>query len=151
MSMLLSELKSYLSEQSELNFLLPHGAFVKPHFHVTEIGKVDKAYIDCGGTKRNESKVTFQLWIANDTEHRLAPSKLLNIIEIFEQSFEAADGEIEVEYQSNTIGKYHLEVGESALILKPTFTDCLAKDNCGIPEQESVSSNNSCTPGSGCC
>jgi hypothetical protein len=80
----------------------------------------------------------------------LAPQKLLQIIDVFENHFGNEDVEIEVEYQRNTIGKYHLEMAEDCLLLKPTFTDCLAKDKCGIPEDQLVQTN-SCTPGSGCC
>jgi hypothetical protein len=148
--MKLSELKSFLNNQQEVRFLLPHGAFVKPHFHITEIGRIDKAYVDCGGTVRKEHKISFQLWIANDTDHRLAPARLLEIIQVFEKHFGDEDAELEVEYQMNTIGKYELEAGEDCLLLKPTFTDCLAKDNCGIPEEQ-LQQNNACTPGSGCC
>jgi hypothetical protein len=34
-----------------------------------------KNFIDCGGKVRNETVVNFQLWNANDFEHRLKPKK----------------------------------------------------------------------------
>ncbi len=54
-----------------MNFQLENGTFVPEHFHVTEVGVVTKHFIDCGGTMRNEKVANFQLWDANDFEHRL--------------------------------------------------------------------------------
>ena len=48
---------------------------VPSHFHVTEVGKITKHFIDCGGTVRNEEVVNFQLWQADDYDHRLHPEK----------------------------------------------------------------------------
>jgi len=78
--MLLSEAKSILSKSSTIAFQLPNGDLVPNHFHVTEIGLVDKHFIDCGGTVRKEQKVNFQLWNADDYDHRLHPEKLVSII-----------------------------------------------------------------------
>ena len=93
-----------------IGFQLPNGHLVPRHFHVTEVGKVTKDYIDCGGKVRSEAVVSFQLWEENDYDHRLHPDKLLNIIEMSEKIFHFEDLEIEVEYQGKeTIGK--LQVG----------------------------------------
>jgi len=104
--------------------------------------------------------VNFQLWEANDFEHRLAPEKLLTIIELSEYKLGINDLEIEVEYQTNTIGKYGMSFTGSAFNLITKTTNCLASDSCGIPPEkikkklvdlktETVS--NTCTPGGGCC
>ena len=106
--MKLSEIKHHLSTAESVNFRLAHGEYVPEHFHVTEIGLVTKHFIDCGGTIRLEKVVNFQLWDANDYDHRLKPGKLLNIIALSEQALEIDDLEIEVEYQTDTIGKYGL-------------------------------------------
>ena len=55
---------------------------IDPHFHITELAYIQKSFIDCGGTKRQEYYATMQLWIAGDTEHRLSPSKLHKIIDM---------------------------------------------------------------------
>ena len=78
--MKLSEVKNQLSTLETVTFQLPNGTFVPEHFHVTEVGLVTKNFIDCGGTVRNETVVNFQLWDANDFEHRLKPKKFLDII-----------------------------------------------------------------------
>ena len=106
--MKLSQIKAHLNTTETVDFKLQNGTSVPEHFHVTEIGVVTKHFIDCGGTIRNEKTANFQLWDANDTDHRLKPGKLLNIIALSEKVLEMEDLEIEVEYQTNTIGKYSL-------------------------------------------
>lgn len=46
--MKLSEFKSELQQLNTFAFQLPNGSFVPNHFHVTEVGKVSKHFIDCG-------------------------------------------------------------------------------------------------------
>ena len=126
------------------------------YFHVTEVGQITKNFIDCGGTIRSEKVVNFQLWNANDFEHRLKPNKLLNIIKLSEEKLGMEDAEIEVEYQAETIGKYDLDFNGRNFILKNKQTACLALDACGIPiEKQKVNLGESqsacCTPNSVCC
>ncbi len=71
--MKLSEVKNKLNHLDKIFFQLPNGELVPSHFHVTEVGKVSKHFIDCGGTVRDEEVVNFQLWNANDYDHRLHP------------------------------------------------------------------------------
>lgn len=157
--MKLSDFKQQLSTLADLNFVLPNGTFVSKHFHVTEVGQVTKHFIDCGGTVRNEKVVNFQLWEANDVDHRLAPQKLKDIISLSEKVLGVEDAEIEVEYQGDTIGKYGVEFNGKDFQLTSTTTNCLAQDKCGIPADKlkvSLSdlqnkSQSCCTPGGGCC
>ena len=155
--MKLSAIKTQLEGLPQVNFILPDGSQVQAHFHVTEVGQVSKKYIDCGGTLREESKVTFQLWEDGDVDHRLAASKLLNIIGLAERLLSIPDLEVEVEYQGNTIGRYGLDFNGTDFLLTATQTDCLAKDKCGIPMEKpkirlsSIAQGPICTPNSGCC
>lgn len=157
--MKLSEIKKILPTLDNVEFQLENGNFVPEHFHVTEVGTVTKHFIDCGGTIRDEKVVNFQLWNANDFEHRLKPTKLLNIIKLSEEKLGIEDDEIEVEYQDTTIGKYDLDFNGKSFILKNKTTACLAQEACGIPTEKqklnlsnlSLDSNTNCTPGSGCC
>lgn len=157
--MKLSEVKETLQTLENVVFQLENGSFVPEHFHVTEIGIVHKHFIDCGGIIRNEKAVNFQLWNANDFEHRLKPARLLNIIRLSEEKLGIQDAEIEVEYQSETIGKYALEFNGDHFVLKNKQTTCLANDACGIPLEKqpgsliqlTVNNANACTPGGGCC
>ena len=156
--MKLSEFKTHLNNVNQVNFVQPNGTAVPKHFHITEVGVVTKHFIDCGGTVRNEKVANFQLWDANDFEHRLKPAKLLNIIKLSEEKLGMEDLEIEVEYQSETIGKYGLDFTGENILLTAKQTDCLAKDNCGVPQDkqklqlaEIETSKSCCTPGGGCC
>lgn len=158
--MKLSEIKEKLHTLEDVQFELQNGTKVPEHFHVTEVGLIHKHFIDCGGTVRDEKVVSFQLWNANDTEHRLKPQKLLNIIALSEKVLGIEDQEVEVEYQADTIGKYALKFNGKGFVLMPKFTDCLASDSCGIPaekrkvklsELQTSESSSCCAPGSGCC
>src|SRR5687768_4957987 len=135
--MKLSDFKQQLSSTQELDFILPNGKAVPRHFHVTEVGQVTKHFIDCGGTVRIEKAVNFQLWEApSDTDHRLAPEKLIKIISLSEKVLSVEDAEIEVEYQSDTIGKYGVEFNGKHFMLTTKHTHCLASDSCGVPKEK---------------
>jgi hypothetical protein len=155
--MKLSEVKNHLSTAQDVSFELENGTPVPAHFHVTEVGIVSKHFIDCGGVVRTEQKANFQLWDANDFEHRLKPQKLLNIIALSEKVLGMEDLEVEVEYQAATIGKYHLDFNGTNFVLVSTQTACLASDSCGIPQEKlkvnlaSIAGENKCKPGGNCC
>tara|TARA_B110000914_G_C15452122_1_gene441478 strand:- start:744 stop:1211 length:468 start_codon:yes stop_codon:yes gene_type:complete len=155
--MKLSAIKTALTQVASLKFQLPNGKMVPTHFHLTELGLLTRNFIDCGGTVREEKKINFQLWEEKDFDHRLMPKGVLGIIAIAEKIFNLENLEIEVEYQSETIGKYNLEFENGIFQLKSTLTACLALDNCGIPTKAEskvpklANATNSCAPGSGCC
>jgi len=156
--MKLSHVKKELSTLENVAFILPNGTFVPEHFHVTEVGLINKNFIDCGGKVRKETVVNFQLWDANDFDHRLKPKKLLDIIELSEKILGIEDNDVEVEFQGETIGKYDLGFNGTAFILINKRTACLAEDQCGVTEtkqkvklSEISNQTNSCTPGGGCC
>ena len=158
--MTIAQIKTHLSKLKTIAFELPDGKLVPNHFHVTEVGKVTKHFIDCGGTLRNEVVANFQLWEADDYNHRLHPEKLIHIIELSDKYLDLGNLEIEVEYQGATIGKYGLDFDGTNFMLTTKKTDCLAKDNCGIPETKTRvklselkkdQENSCCAPNSNCC
>lgn len=153
--MKLSEIKNHLQKLETIAFQLPNGKLVPAHFHVTEVGKITKDFIDCGGKVRQENVINFQLWEERDYNHRLHPEKLLKIIEISERKFEFDDLDIEVEYQGEvTIGKYNLDFDGTNFLLTPKITACLALDACGIPKpvvKIAQAANSCCDPKSECC
>jgi hypothetical protein len=159
--MKLSTLKQYLTDLNEVRFSMADGTTVPAHVHLTEVGAIQRRFIDCGGTLRNTTTINMQLWYAQDVDHRLSPRKLLSIIEQSEHALQLPDMEVEVEYQTNTIGRFALAFADGQFILQPLFTDCLASDSCGIPAQQKpkkqlaeltiTESSISCAKGSGCC
>lgn len=157
--MQLNQFKEAIQNLENLEIILEDGTAIPSHFHITEVGQIDKKFIDCGGTIRFEKKVSFQLWSSVDVWHRLSAEKLLKIIELSQEKLGIEDGEIEVEYQSDTIGKYGLTIKDNKIVLTSLQTDCLASDKCGIPVDKikknlselSEKATSCCTPGSGCC
>jgi hypothetical protein len=156
--MKLSEVKQHLANAESVNFKLEDGTMVPEHFHVTEVGVITKDFIDCGGVVCHERVANFQLWNADDHEHRLKAGKLLDIIALSEQVLGMEDLEIEVEYQAQTIGKYDLGFDGKDFLLLSKQTACLAPDQCGVPAvkpklqmQNLAASGGVCTPGGGCC
>lgn len=152
--MVLSEVKNALEKVDEVTFVLPNGKRVPQHFHVTEVGHIEKHFIDCGGTERKDAVINFQLWTAQDYDHRLSAKKLNSIIDLSKSRLNLDDLDVEVEYQGDTIGKYGLAFDGKVFWLTAKQTDCLAKDNCGIPQEQlkqDTNEANACAPGSGCC
>jgi hypothetical protein len=154
--MKLSEIKKHLLKAEAIAFRLPNGNFIPPHFHITEVGKISKHFIDCGGTERREEVLNLQLWEADDYEHRLSPKKLEAIISLSEKIIGFPNLEIEVEYQGDTIEKFGLDHQDGIFVLTNTKTACLAEDACGIEiptnkTTETLQDTNTCAPGSGCC
>ena len=158
-----------LSTLSELRWALPDGSLVPAHAHVTEVALMTRRFVDCGGTHRMERRIQLQLWVANDVDHRLEPTKLLRIIRETEAWMEWDNHEVEIEYQGKTIERYGVEIMEGVLALQPLQTNCLAQDRCGLPMLEETSNTTRtveetvpqpksqapvvgrCKPGSGCC
>ena len=153
--MLLSAFKQSLIELDTLKFQLPNGQFVPSHFHITEVGNVKRNYIDCGGKLREENKINLQLWVASDTNHRLKPNNILEILQLAEKQLGYSNLELEVEYQQNTIGRYKLAFDGTVFQLINTQTACLAPDQCGNPQEKPrvrlSASGVKCNPNSGCC
>lgn len=157
--MKLSALKNQLQTLNEVNILQPNGMAIPAHFHITELGLVSKHFIDCGGTVRTEKFANLQLWTANDTEHRLTPYKLIKIIDLSKPLLGDEDLDVEVEYQTDTISKYGLEIEGNNFILTAKQTACLAEDACGIPPAKQkiqlvnlgAESAACCAPGGSCC
>ena len=157
--MKLLEFKTLLKGMTGLTFRMPTGEAIPAHFHITEAGVVTKNFIDCGGTRRSESKIVFQIWVANDTDHRLVADKLLHIIDLAEDIHGNEDLEVVFEYQLETISSFGIKHSLGHFIFENRYTDCLAKDKCGIPQYKQKKSladltpNNGscCTPGGGCC
>jgi len=157
--MKLSEFKNSLGQIEHFTIQLPNGLTVPAHFHITEMGLLTKNFIDCGNTIREEKSVTFQVWFAGDLEHRLAPNKVLKIIDASKNLIGDQDLDLEVEYQmETTIGKFGLEFADGIFRLTSKETTCLAQDHCGIPPEkmkvkigEWKAKTSCCSTESNCC
>ncbi|MGB0768623.1 MAG: DUF6428 family protein [Phycisphaeraceae bacterium] len=137
--MQLSELTALLDQHpdADLAILLPDGSAVAPHFHVTEVGRVRKDFIDCGGTARATDACVLQVWVADDVEHRLTAGKLGKIIELGRELFSGADLPVEIEYDVGVITQFAVALAETSdqtisLKLTGKHTACLAPDLCKV-------------------
>ena len=149
-----SALVASLKQNPTLNlrFVLPDGGLVPAHAHITEVGRVDKTFFDCGATFRKTSFLCLQAWVADDIDHRLPAVKLADIIDRAAPLFQGDDLDVELEYEDGLISQFPLHAvandGEWLVItLGMKHTDCLAKDICLPPAKDS----DSCCAGSGCC
>ncbi len=138
--MKLSEFKRILSKNASQNirFTLPTGSKIPPHAHVTEVARIDKQYIDCGGTRRTDVVCRLQTWFQDDTDHRLTAGKLSAILEKSASFFEKEDPEVDIEHEAPFISHFPIEKietdgGALMLHLGIKHTACLAEDRCLPP------------------
>jgi hypothetical protein len=144
--MKLNGLKAALARHPDatVRFILPNGESVPAHAHVTEVARVDKRFIDCGGTLRNDAMCRLQTWTAEDFEHRLTAGKLNGILNKASSFLGTDDLEVDVEHEVQFISQFPLEAVElngNQLVLKlgQRHTACLAQDKCGVaPTTEAI-------------
>jgi hypothetical protein len=135
--MKLSELKRSLQQHSasRLHFVLPDGNSVPSHAHVTEVARIDKRFVDCGGTLRTDSLCRLQTWHSDDTDHRLTAGKLVKILDMAKSVLGTDDLEVDIEHQAGYISQFPLKSieilpGEIVFRLTERHTACLAEDKC---------------------
>jgi len=97
--MTIKELKKILESNpdSRMHWILPDKSFVPDHYHITEVGRVRKDFVDCGGTVRSAASCVLQVWVADDADHRLKTDKLSKIMASAEGILESEDLPVEVE------------------------------------------------------
>jgi len=134
-----------ISDDCNILFKSPDCKLLPFHFHITEAATVNKKFVDCGGTEREENYASIQLWTANDYNHRITTGKLRKIIlnHLLENN---QDMEIFLECDETSLTTYTIESSEvigTTIIyaLGKKTTQCLAPDQCGVKE----------TPKKSCC
>ena len=138
------------NEKSQIRLKLPGRRYVESHFHVTEIGRLSKDFIDCGGTRRKRESCLIQLFVADDYDHRVDASKLLHIFSLSGDLKLDDCLAVDVEYGSShavIFNAISCSTNDGFLDIELAYqkTDCLAPDKCGI------NSVKSCCEGRGCC
>jgi len=151
LTMTIHEFKSQLAAHADLplSFVLPDGGIIPPNFHITEVGHVQKNFVDCGGTRRSAKSCLLQTWVAGDTEHRLTAGKLAGIFKHAHDVLPHEDLPVEIEYEDGFISQFpvesaHVQDGALTFILGLKHTDCLAKELC-------LPSDGGCCDSGGCC
>jgi hypothetical protein len=159
--MKLSELKSLLAEHANRYFRihLPDGGAVPVSFHVTEVGRMNKTFIDCGGKLRETTTCQLQVWVGEDYEHRIETGKMASILDKAKSILPDDSVPVEIEYEDRVISQYTISSHEVlddsvVLILANKHTECLAPELCGLPSIGRLPAiggkSNGCGP-SGCC
>jgi hypothetical protein len=135
--MKVAQLKIELKKHPEatVRFVLPSGESVPVHAHVTEVARIDKRFIDCGGTLRHDSFCRLQTWFSDDLDHRLTAGKLAKILDKAESILQSDDLDVDVEHEVGVITQFPLnatEVSPNEIILRlaERHTACLAMDKC---------------------
>ena len=134
-------LKAALAAAPELplTVLWPDGDPIEAYFHVTEVGRVQKDFVDCGGTVWRTVTCLLQTWVGEDADHRITAGKLLKA---FAHSARVLGGEadalpVELEYGACNVIQFAVasverEANRLVVRLAGKHTDCLAKELCGV-------------------
>jgi hypothetical protein len=144
--MRVSELSKALTDASEatIRFRLPNGELTPAHAHVTEVARISKRFIDCGGTLREDSSCRLQTWVADDYDHRLTAHKLAKILEKAMSILGEQDLDVDIEHDMGFVTQFPLAsvelVGTQAILnLQGRNTACLAPELCcPTPPQPSI-------------
>lgn len=135
-----SELRKLLADHPRRAFrlLLPDGGAVPVSFHITEVGKVHKHFMDCGGTVREITTCQLQVWVGEDVDHRIETGKMAGILEKGKALLPDEQVPVEIEYEERVISQYRIEgheVTDDSIILRLVHkhTECLAPELCGLP------------------
>ncbi|MEX1115341.1 MAG: DUF6428 family protein [Akkermansiaceae bacterium] len=138
--MKLSELKSLLTAHADRNFriALPDGGAVPVSFHVTEVGRVQKTFFDCGGKLRESITCQLQIWVGEDYDHRIEIGKMAAILDKAKSLLSDDSIPVEIEYEDRVISQYtiisHELTGDAVVLqLAHKHTECLAMELCGVP------------------
>ena len=131
-----------------LTVVWPDGDPIEAHFHVTEVGRVQKDFVDCGGTVRRTVTCLLQTWVGDDLDHRITAGKLLKAFDHAAPILGGGDLPVELEYEACNVVQLRVtavvtETERLVIQLGSKHTDCLAKEVC-------VSSSKSTASG-GCC
>jgi hypothetical protein len=158
--MTLSELRSLLTQHANLYFriALPDGNAVPVSFHVTEVGRLHKTFLDCGGKLRETTTCQLQIWVGEDYDHRIETGKMAGILDKAKSLLPDESLPVEIEYEDRVISQYTItghEVLEDAVVLKLAHkhTECLAPELCGLPSFRlpAIGEKAPCCGPKGCC
>ena len=158
----LHEFTAVLRQQPDktLVFTLPGGREIPRHFHITEIGKVSRDFIDCGGTRRSTESCLLQTLVTKDTDHRLSTTKLATIVELASTLGLDDHSPVEAEVQLETtaifsVASCEVAANELRFSLAAKRTACLAPETCGVEMNSlpviSGGGDDDCCGDTGCC
>lgn len=127
--------------EASLHIVLPDDDVVPPHFHVTEIGRVQKEFIDCGGTAREAVHCQLQLLVASDVDHRLTAGKLAKVFDLSSPVLRGDDLPLVIEHEdcrtiAFPVASFTATDEQISIQLALPHPACLAGDACGLSPEE---------------
>jgi Family of unknown function (DUF6428) len=154
-AMMVSAFKLALAAAPELplTVLWPDGDPIEAHFHVTEVGRVQRDFVDCGGTVRRTVTCLLQTWVGGDVDHRITAGKLLKAFAHAEPVLGSGDLPLELEYEACNVIQFTVAAVERenerlVVRLGGKHTDCLAKELCGVKTETDLGA--ACCGSGGC-
>jgi Family of unknown function (DUF6428) len=132
-------------------FVLPDGSYVPPHAHLTEVGHVQKNFIDCGGVTGRTESVLLQTHVGSDTDHRLKSGRFAEILKLANRLIPEGEFDVEVEYDCCAVSQYRIRRVEPAdeyfdIFLGQKRTQCRAQERVRQEVGES-----DCSAAMSCC
>ena len=132
-----SALKAALAAAPDLPITVvwTDGDPIEPHFHVTEVGRVQKDFVDCGGTVRRLVTCLLQTW--GETTRTIASlaANSSRRLPMRPRSSALKNLPVELEYENCNVvqlvvASVRQESDRLVLQLGSKHTDCLAKEVC---------------------
>jgi len=122
-----------------ISVVWPDGEAIEAHFHVTEVGRVQRDFVDCGGTVRHLVTCLLQTWVGDDVDHRITGGKLLKAFAHAAPVLRGEDLPVEIEYEACNVVQLRVESIKAeadrwVIQLGRKHTDCLAREIC-VPSQ----------------
>jgi hypothetical protein len=132
-------------------FVLPSGDYIPAHAHVTEVGRVVRNFVDCGGLTGQEEKVVLQTHVGDDTDHRLRSDRFAKILRFGDRVIPNANLDVDVEYDCCVVAQYPITEatpdGEHLnLILQRGRTQCRERER-----RENQTAVDCCATSAACC
>jgi len=121
-----------------MHWMFSDSSFIPEHYHITEVGRLKKDFVDCGGTLRSVCSCVLQVWVADDTDHRLDATKLLAIVGMARSAISIdEDTPVEIEFEASSVSQYPISGVESTpsgllFYLGAKHTACLAPEKCKV-------------------
>ena len=135
--MTVSTLRAALAAAGRLpiTVIWPDGEPIEAHFHVTEVGRVQRDFVDCGGKVRQVVTCLLQSWVGDDVDHRITSDKLLKAFVHAEPILRGEDLPVEFEYDACNVEQLKVlsalaEPDRLVIRIGKKQTDCLAKELC---------------------
>jgi len=148
--MTVSALRNALTAAGDLpiTVIWPDGEPIEAHFHITEVGRVQRDFVDCGGTIRQVLTCLLQTWVGDDLDHRITANKLRKAISHAAPILRGEDLPVELEYDACNVVQLKVlsavaDKDRLVIRLGKKKTDCLAKELC-VPSTRGATSTGCC-------